>query len=69
VPDEVVRPARPRRRARACASRPSSQRDAFRAVPEPDRSSARQKTDPAVAGLTTSYDWNTYRVVHTRSAG
>jgi Antibiotic biosynthesis monooxygenase. len=43
--------------------------DTFRTVPEPDRSPARQKTDAAVAGLATSYDWNTYRVVHTRLAG
>ncbi|MFF3326635.1 antibiotic biosynthesis monooxygenase [Streptomyces sp. NPDC002889] len=43
--------------------------DAFRAVSETERSAARQKTDARVAALATSHDWNTYRVVHTRSAG
>ncbi len=43
--------------------------DAFRAVPEGERSAARQKTDARVKSLATSSDWNTYRVVHTRSAG
>ncbi|WP_329136806.1 antibiotic biosynthesis monooxygenase [Streptomyces sp. NBC_01476] len=42
--------------------------DAFRAVPEADRSAARQKSESRVATLATERDSNTYRVVHTRSA-
>ncbi|MGW7367055.1 antibiotic biosynthesis monooxygenase [Streptomyces sp. NPDC054841] len=43
--------------------------DRFRDLPEAERSAARQKTDVRVAALATSHDWNTYRVVHSRSAG
>ncbi|MCX4591811.1 antibiotic biosynthesis monooxygenase [Streptomyces sp. NBC_01549] len=43
--------------------------DAFRAQAESERSAARQKSDARVDALATSRDWNTYRVVHTRSAG
>ncbi|MGW1767022.1 antibiotic biosynthesis monooxygenase family protein [Streptomyces sp. NPDC002073] len=43
--------------------------DAFRAVPEADRTPARQKVDAQVTALSTWQDANTYRVVHTRSAG
>ncbi|WP_304452794.1 antibiotic biosynthesis monooxygenase [Nocardiopsis sp. YSL2] len=42
--------------------------DAFRAVSEPQRSAARRKTEARVEALATSHDWNTYNVVHTRSA-
>lgn len=43
--------------------------DAFRTQPEAERSAERRKTDARVDALATSRDWNTYRVVHTRSAG
>ncbi|MBT2444506.1 antibiotic biosynthesis monooxygenase [Streptomyces sp. ISL-36] len=43
--------------------------DAFRGVAEADRSPERQKVDARVAALQTWQDENTYRVVHTRSAG
>lgn len=45
-----------------------AEHDAFRAVPAGDRSAARQKTDAQVDALATARDWNSYRVVHTRSA-
>jgi heme-degrading monooxygenase HmoA len=40
--------------------------DAYRA--EAERPAGRLKTDERIATLKTSYDYNTYRVVHTRSA-
>ncbi|GID94058.1 antibiotic biosynthesis monooxygenase [Amorphoplanes digitatis] len=43
--------------------------DAFRDAAEGERGAARQKVDARVDSLATSRDWNTYRVVHTRSAG
>jgi heme-degrading monooxygenase HmoA len=42
--------------------------DAFRAQPEGDQPGDRQKTQARLNSLATSYEWNTYRVVHTRSA-
>ena len=42
--------------------------DAFRSVPEADRSPERQKSDSRIASLATWTTSNTYRVVHTRSA-
>jgi heme-degrading monooxygenase HmoA len=42
--------------------------DAFRAQPLADQPAARRKTEARRDGLTTFLDWNTYRVVHTRSA-
>jgi heme-degrading monooxygenase HmoA len=43
--------------------------DAFRAVPQAERSAARQKSESRIDDLATDRDLNTYRVVHTRSAG
>ncbi|WP_328666196.1 antibiotic biosynthesis monooxygenase [Streptomyces sp. NBC_00322] len=43
--------------------------DAFRATAHSEQSPARQKSQARVESLATSSDWNTYRVVHTRSAG
>ncbi|MEU6547453.1 MULTISPECIES: antibiotic biosynthesis monooxygenase family protein [unclassified Streptomyces] len=43
--------------------------DAFLAQPAAERSAERQKVDAAVDALATWRDSNTYRVVHTRSAG
>ncbi|MEU2236539.1 MULTISPECIES: antibiotic biosynthesis monooxygenase [Streptomyces] len=43
--------------------------DAFRAVPTAEQPAARQKAQARVDSLATSSDWNSYRVVHTRSAG
>lgn len=42
--------------------------DAFRAAPEDKLSAARRKTQEKRNSLTTATDWNTYRVVHTRSS-
>lgn len=42
--------------------------DAFRALPEKDQPAARRATQDKRNALTTAADWNTYRVVHTRSA-
>jgi heme-degrading monooxygenase HmoA len=43
--------------------------DAFRALPEAEQSAERQKTQARLDSLVTANEWNTYRVVHTRSAG
>jgi heme-degrading monooxygenase HmoA len=43
--------------------------DAFRAVPEDEQPGDRQKTQARLDSLATSREWNSYRVVHTRSAG
>lgn len=43
--------------------------DAFRTEPESEQSGDRIKTHARLQSLATSYRWNTYRVVHTRSAG
>lgn len=43
--------------------------DDFRSVPEAEYPADRQKTAARVAALATASDWNSYRVVHTRSAG
>ncbi|MEU9024112.1 hypothetical protein [Actinomadura sp. NPDC048394] len=42
--------------------------DAFRTVPDDRRPAARRATDIERYALTTSADWNTYRVVHAGSA-
>ncbi|HUY52404.1 MAG TPA: antibiotic biosynthesis monooxygenase [Streptosporangiaceae bacterium] len=42
--------------------------DAFRALPEDRQSAARRKSQERRNSLTTASDWNSYRVVHTRSA-
>jgi hypothetical protein len=42
--------------------------DAFRALAEDEQPAARRKTQDKRNSLTTVADWNTYRVVHTRSA-
>lgn len=42
--------------------------DAFRRLPEDKQSPARMKTEAIRYALTISSDWNTYRVVHSRSA-
>jgi len=42
--------------------------DAFRAAPASQQSAARQATQAALDAMTTSHKWNTYRIVHTRSA-
>lgn len=42
---------------------------AFRALPEDKQPEGRQKTQARLDSLVTSSEWNTYRVVHTRSAG
>lgn len=43
--------------------------DAFRGLPEAERSEARTASERRVEELKTGSDWNSYRVVHTRSAG
>lgn len=43
--------------------------EAFLAVDQDQRSAARQKSEAQTAALAVSYDWNSYRVVHTRAAG
>lgn len=42
--------------------------DAFRVVPDDELSAARRKSQARRSALTTASDWNSYRVVHTRSA-
>jgi heme-degrading monooxygenase HmoA len=42
--------------------------DAFRTLAEDKQPAARRKTQDKRNSLTTAADWNTYRVVHTRSA-
>jgi heme-degrading monooxygenase HmoA len=42
--------------------------DAFRAMAEDEQPAARRKTQDKRNSLTTALDWNTYRVVHSRSA-
>jgi heme-degrading monooxygenase HmoA len=42
--------------------------DAFRGLPEQQQDAARRQTQEKRNSLTTASDWNTYRVVHTRSA-
>ena len=42
--------------------------DAFRTLAEDKQPAARRKTQDKRNSLTTATDWNTYRVVHTRSA-
>lgn len=42
--------------------------DAHRARAETERSAGRVKTEERIDALTTTYDYNTYRVVHSRSA-
>jgi len=42
--------------------------DAFRALAEDEQPAARRNTQDKRNSLTTAADWNTYRVVHTRSA-
>ncbi|MCO5971427.1 hypothetical protein [Actinoallomurus soli] len=42
--------------------------DAYRALAEDERPAARRKSQDRRNALTTATDWNTYRVVHTRSA-
>ena len=42
--------------------------DAFRAVPETQQLTARQKSADRLNSLVTFSEWNSYRVVHTRSA-
>ena len=42
--------------------------DRFRNQPEAEQSDPRKKTQARLAELATLYEWNTYRVVHTRSA-
>ena len=42
--------------------------DAFRALAEDEQPAARRKTQDKLNSLTTDADWNSYRVVHTRSA-
>jgi len=43
--------------------------DVYRALPEADQPVAMQKARSRIEALPTSTFWNTYRVVHTRSAG
>ena len=43
--------------------------DAFRALPDAERSAAAQKSQARLDSVATGRDWNSYRVVHTRSAG
>jgi len=43
--------------------------DAFRAQPQDQRSARRRENEALVDSLALTVDWNTYRVVHTRSAG
>ncbi|TMQ91580.1 antibiotic biosynthesis monooxygenase [Actinomadura soli] len=42
--------------------------DAFRALPEAEWPGERKRTRDALESLVTARDWNSYRVVHTRSA-
>lgn len=42
--------------------------DDFRAVPAAEQPAERQKTQARLDSITTFCDWNSYRVVHTRSA-
>lgn len=42
--------------------------DAFRAMAEDEQPAARRKSQDKRNSLTTALDWNTYRVVHSRSA-
>ncbi|GAA0571563.1 antibiotic biosynthesis monooxygenase [Actinomadura livida] len=42
--------------------------DAFRGMAEDERPAARRKNEDRRKSLTTEHDWNTYRVVHSRSA-
>lgn len=42
--------------------------DAFRAIPQDKLSAAQRKNKDKRNSLTTATDWNTYRVVHTRSS-
>jgi heme-degrading monooxygenase HmoA len=43
--------------------------DAFRDLPKQQQPEQRQKTQAQLDSLITSCEWNTYRVVHSRSAG
>ncbi|MFL6130664.1 MAG: antibiotic biosynthesis monooxygenase family protein [Mycobacteriales bacterium] len=43
--------------------------DAYRIVPEADQPPARREAQARLDTLVTVHEWNTYRVVHTRSAG
>lgn len=43
--------------------------DTFRALPEDQQPGDRQKTQARLDSLVTSYEWNSYRVIHTRSVG
>jgi len=43
--------------------------DTFRSLPEDEQPGDRQKTQARLDSLSTSSEWNSYRVVHTRSAG
>ncbi|KRV49571.1 Anthrone monooxygenase [Wenjunlia vitaminophila] len=43
--------------------------DAFINEPQSEWSAARDKSESRIASLKTSSDWNSYQVVHTRSAG
>jgi len=42
--------------------------DTFRTVPEGEQPASRRATQARLSSLVTSSDWNSYRVVHTRSA-
>jgi heme-degrading monooxygenase HmoA len=42
--------------------------DSFRSVPEAEQRGARQKTQAQLDSLAINSEWNSYRVVHTRSA-
>lgn len=42
--------------------------DAFRNLPDAQRSADRRSSEARVTSLATTSDWNSYRVVHTRSA-
>lgn len=43
--------------------------DTFRTRPEADQPGSQQKTQARLDSLVISREWNTYRVIHTRSAG
>lgn len=43
--------------------------DAFRDLPEEERPKPRRKSEDRIDALKTESDWNSYRAVHTRSAG
>ncbi|MEN3356215.1 MAG: hypothetical protein V7637_197 [Mycobacteriales bacterium] len=43
--------------------------DAYRTLPEAEQPGDRQKMQARLESLATSRDWNSYRVVHTRSVG